>query len=195
MPVGFDSTTLSILLNPATRVPSDPATGKPPDLAKERVQALIEKLQMERQKIIIPAPVTAEILTVIGPTSTDYLAIINKSRVFEVKPLDEVAAIELAFLNRDTFAAGDKKNKLLPYQKVKVDRQILAICKLAGCDTLYTDDKGLINCAALCGIKTVRVCELPVPDSARQGKLALEEHEQLPEMDDDEIENGGGGGE
>lgn len=119
MPVGFDSTTLSILLNPATRVPSDPATGRPPDLAKERVQALIEKLQKERQKIIIPAPVTAEILTVIGPTSTDYLAIINKSRVFEVKPLDEVAAIELAFLNRDIFAASDKKNRLLPYQKVR----------------------------------------------------------------------------
>ncbi len=67
-----------------------------------------------------------------------------------------------------------------------------AICRLADCDTPYTHDKGLINCAALCGSKTVRVCELPIPDRARQTKLALEEHEQLPERDDDEIENGGG---
>ena len=56
MPVAFDSTTLSILLNPKASVPADPATGKPPDLAKERIQALVEKLQKERQKIIIPAP-------------------------------------------------------------------------------------------------------------------------------------------
>jgi predicted nucleic acid-binding protein len=189
VPVGFDSTTLSILLNPGASVPNDPATGKPPEMAKERVQALVEKLQRERQKIIIPAPVTAEILTVVGPTYADYLAIINKSRVFEVKPLDEVAAIELAFLNRDVFASADKKNKLQPYQKVKVDRQILAICKVAGCDTLYTDDKSLINCANLCGMKPVRICDLPIPDSARQGKLDLEAHDDLPEDIDDEIED------
>jgi len=193
MPVAFDSTTLSILLNPDARVPNDPATGKPIDLPKERVQALVVKIQKEKEKIVIPAPVTAEILTVVGPTYADYLAIINKSRVFEVVPLDEKAAIELAFLNRDAFAASDKKNRLQPYQKVKVDRQILAICKTAGCDTLYTDDKSLIASAKLCGIKTVRLSELPLPDSARQGKLALEPHDELPEMDDDEIDDGGEG--
>ena len=112
--------------------------------------------------------------------------------MFEVKPLDELAAIELAFLNRDVFATSDKKNKLQPYQKVKVDRQILAICKTAGCDTLYTDDNSLITRAGLCGLKTVRMCELPVPESARQGKLDLEAHEELPEMEDDEIETGEG---
>ena len=73
MPVGFDSTILSILLNPKARIPSDPATGRPPDLAKERVQGLVGRLQKEKQKIIIPAPVTAEILTVVGPASADYL--------------------------------------------------------------------------------------------------------------------------
>lgn len=127
----------------------------------------------------------------VGPTNTEYLTIINKSRVFEVKPLDEIAAIELAFLNCGAFASGDKKNKTQPYQKV--DRQILAICKVAGCDTLYTDDKSLIASAKLCGINTIRVCELPVPDAARQGKLALDAHEELPENEDDEIDDGEGG--
>lgn len=191
MPVAFDSTTLSVLLNPNAGVPNDPTTGKPVDLAKERVQGLVFKLQKEKEKIVIPAPVTAEILTVVGPTYADYLTIINRSRVFEVVPLDEKAAIELAFLNRDVFAASDKKNNLQPYQKVKVDRQILAICKASGCDTLYTDDKGLIAGAKMCGIATVRLSELPIPEAARQHKLNLEPHEELPELEHEEIDDSG----
>jgi predicted nucleic acid-binding protein len=185
MPVAFDSTTLSILLNPEAGVPNDPATGKPVDWARERIQGLVEKLQKEKEKIVIPAPVTAEILTVVGPTYAEYLSVINRSRVFDVVALDEKAAIELAFLNRDVFAAGDKKNKLRPYQKVKVDRQILAICRAADCDTIYTDDKSLMTMAKLCGITPVSVCELPIPASARQHKFDLEPHEELPEIEDD----------
>ena len=183
MPVAFDSTMLSTLLNPGVGVPNDPKTGKPIEWARERVQGLVVTLQKESVKIVIPAPVTAEILTLIGPTNTEYLSIINRSRVFEVVPLDEKAAFELAFLNRDVFAARDRKNKFQPYQKLKVDRQILAICKVAGCDTLYTDDKNLIGSAKLCGIATVRLCDLPIPESARQGKLDLEPHDELPESE------------
>jgi predicted nucleic acid-binding protein len=184
---------LSTLLNPDAGVPNDPATRKPVEWPKERVQGLVVKLQKEKEKIVIPAPVTAEILTVIGPTNTDYLVIINRSRVFEVAPLDEKAAVELAFLNRDAFAASDRKNRLQPYQKVKVDRQILAICKTANCGTLYTDDKSLIATAKLCGIETVRLCDLPIPDSARQHNLDLEPHEELPEIEDNEIDDSGEG--
>lgn len=70
-----------------------------------------------------------------------------------------------------------------------MDRQILAICKVAKCDTLYTDDKSLIGCAKLCGIAPVRLCDLPIPASARQHQLDLEPHEDLPEIEDDEIDD------
>jgi predicted nucleic acid-binding protein len=183
---------LSTLLNPDASVPGDPATDKPVEWPKERVEGLINDLSKDKKKIVIPAPVAAEILTVIGPANTDYLSIINRSKVFEVVPLDAKAAVELAFLNRDVFAARDKKSNAQPYQKVKVDRQILAICKVAGCDTLYTDDKSLIGCAKLCGIATVRLCDLPIPETARQHKLDLEPHEELPEIEDDEIDDSGG---
>lgn len=189
MPVAFDSTMLSALINPDAQVPHDVATGKPIEHAKERVQGLVEQLSKAREKIIIPAPVTAEILTVIGPANTEYLTIINRSRVFEVVPLDEKAAVELAFLNRDVFGACDRKNRLQPYQKVKVDRQILAICKVAGCSTLYTDDKSMITSATLCGLTTVRLAELPIPPSARQHNLDLEPHESLPEIEEEEAIN------
>jgi predicted nucleic acid-binding protein len=193
MPVAFDSTMLSTLLNPDANVPGDPASNKPVEWPKERVEGLINDLAKDKKKIVIPAPVAAEILTVIGPANTDYLSIINRSKVFEVVPLDAKAAVELAFLNRDVFGKRDKKSNAQPYQKVKVDRQILAICRVAKCDTLYTDDKSLIECAKLCGIATVRLCDLPIPETARQHKLDLEAHEELPETDDDEVDDDPGG--
>ena len=70
---------------------------------------------------------------------------------------------------------------------MKIDRQILAICRVAQCETLYTDDSSLINRAKLCDLRTVRLCDLPVPNAARQGKLDLERHEELPDIEDDEI--------
>ena len=163
MAVGFDSTMLSLLLNPDTQIPADPSTGLPVDLAKERVEFLVASIQKQRQKIVVPTPVVAEILTLLGPTSAKYLQIINKSVVFEVRPFDEIAAIELSFLNRDVFATQDTKNKLEPYQKIKIDRQILAVCRVAKCNVLYTDDKGLINRAAMCDIQTRRLCEVSDP--------------------------------
>ena len=50
----------------------------------------------------------------------------------------------------------------------------MAICRVARCDTLYTDDKSLIECAKLCDIATVRLCDLPLPETARQHKLDLD---------------------
>lgn len=192
MPVGFDTTILSALLNPNGRVPDDPETGKPVEHAKERVQGLIARLQKERQRIIVPSPATAELLTVLGPTNTEYLQIINRSRVFEGRPFDDIAAIELAFLNRDTFKKSDTQNGLQPWQKVKIDRQILAICRVAQCEILYTDDKGMIASAERCGMKTQRLCDLPIPDEARQHKLDLEPHEEIPEAEDDDVEETAG---
>jgi hypothetical protein len=132
-----------------------------------------------------------QILTVIGPANTDYLSIINRSKVFEVVPLDAKAAVELAFRNRDVFGKRDKKNDAQPYQKVKVDRQILAICRVTVATRVYTDDKSLIECAKLCGIATMRPCDLPIPETARQHKLDLEPHEDLPETEDDEADDSG----
>ena len=144
---------------------------------------MVRRLNRARQKTIIPTPVTAEILTAIGPTSPDYLRIINKARIFDARPFDELAAFELAFLNRDIFKKQDATGGLDNRQKVKVDRQILAICRVAGCDTIYTDDTNLQNRARMCDIKAFGVADLAVPASALQGELELEQHEEIPEAE------------
>lgn len=108
--------------------------------------------------------------------------------MFEVKAFDEVAAMELAFLNRDVFGSLDKKNKVEAWQKIKVDRQIIAIAKVADCEQILTEDEALGNRARLCEIQPIKLADLPVPDSAKQGELKLEEHAEIADLDEAEVE-------
>lgn len=106
--------------------------------------------------------------------------------MFEVGAFDARAATELALLNRTVFADSDQKSGLDSSQKRKVDRQIVAICKVYGVTELYTDDKGLAHRSRLCGVTPISLLDVPIPETARQGNLNLEQHEELPEPDNDE---------
>jgi hypothetical protein len=185
-PIAVDATTLSIMLNPHSQIPVDLATGAPVELGRARLLAFIAAVEKERRKLVIPTPVAAELLTAIGPTSADYIRVINRKSVFEVRAFDEVAAVELAFLNRDTFGELDKKGKLEPWQKIKVDRQIIAIAKVADCELILTEDVKLANRARMCDIEPLRLMDMPIPASARQGELQLEDHEEIPIVEDGE---------
>jgi predicted nucleic acid-binding protein len=187
--VAFDNTMLSILLNPNGRIPLVEGTDQPVDLAKERAEHVVARVQRQRRKIIIPSPACAELLTAIGPTANQYLNIVGRSKIFEVGNFDARGAAELAFLNRDTFQHQDQVNGAQPYQKRKVDRQIIAICKVYGVTQIYTDDKGLAKRARLCGIVPIGIAECDIPDAARQGNLSLERHEEIPAPQDDEADD------
>ena len=127
--VAFDNTMLSILLNPNGRIPLAAGSHIPVELARERAEFLIVGIQKSRRKIIIPAPACAELLTVIGPAAEQYINLVGRSRIFEIGNFDARCTAELALLNRDAFAHQDDKDKAEPYQKRKVDRQIIAYVK------------------------------------------------------------------
>lgn len=179
--VAFDNTMLSALLNPSGKPPRIPGTDKPVDHPKERAAAVVEEIAQSNCKIILPTPACAELLTAIGPDAQEYLNIVGRTRVFEVAAFDARAAAELAILNREVFKQSDDQNRLEPYQKRKVDRQIIAICKVAGVSAIYTDDKGLSERARLCGIEAISLSACPIPDDALQSNLF-----------DHEAENDGG---
>jgi hypothetical protein len=180
-PVGFDNTMLSILLNPGARIPIDPATGQPVLMAKKRAENLVEFLEKSRQKIIVPTPAAAELLTVIGPTAQQYFDIIVRSRLFEIASFDSRCAIELACLNREVFAATDPKNPDEAYQKIKVDRQIIAIFRVAGVENLYTDDAGMAKRARMCGLVPITTAELALPTEDRQTAIQFDSPDEIPE--------------
>lgn len=183
--VAFDNTMLSALLNPSGKPPRIPGTDIPVDFPKERAEAVVDAIAKANRKIILPTPACAELLTAIGPDAQQYLNIVSRSRVFEVASFDALCAAELAILNRELFKPLDDENKAEPYQKRKVDRQIIAICKVAKVADIYTDDKGLAQRARLCGINAIPLNDCPLPDSARQGRFPdLEQHETIPDAED-----------
>jgi len=64
----------------------------------------------------------------------------------------------------DALKAGDKKSGILaPHNKVKFDRQIVAIAKVENVGTIYSDDQDVKALADRCGIQVVRVEDLPLP--------------------------------
>jgi hypothetical protein len=172
---------LSILLNPSGRIPADPDTGQPVLMAKRRAELLVESLAKSRQKIIIPTPAQAELLTAIGPTAQQYFDIIAQSRLFEVASFDSRCAIELAYLNRDIFAAHDPKNPTEAYQKIKIDRQIIAVFKVAGVENIYTDDAAMARRARLCGLNPIGTAQLELPTEDRQMNIEYNVPDGIPE--------------
>jgi hypothetical protein len=117
----------------------------------------------------------------VSPAGLRYVAILQKGTVFKIEPFDTRAAIELAEMNKSHLAAGDKKGGIdAPWQKIKLDRQIAAIAKVAGAKILYTNDSGLKTTAESVGIKVIGVHELPAPASDKDDQgdfLALLERQ------------------
>lgn len=165
-----DTATLLFILQPDANAPLGD-DGNPIPKCRERVELLLQNLSDAGVRVVVPTPVLAELMVSVGPGKAQLLGAINQSAAFSVVAFDQVAAIECACLNDPTMgkklAAKDTK------AKVKFDRQILSIAKVAGAHTLYTDDKTLIARATANGLKTVRMQDLPVPPEPPQGELEL----------------------
>jgi predicted nucleic acid-binding protein len=94
--VAIDSTFLSLMLHPRAKPPKDPATGKALERIHDRIEKLLEDLDSESERIILPTPVLSEFLILAGKDGPEYLDRLSGMKNILVKPFDEKAAIELA---------------------------------------------------------------------------------------------------
>lgn len=101
--------------------------------------------------------------------SADYLTEINQSMWFEVGPFDQRAAIEAAVALRRAMASASGKKLGRPdsWQKIKIDRQIVAIAKIYEVTAVFTTDANVIAIAKECGLEAIHVAELPLPPDER----------------------------
>ncbi len=60
---------------------------------------------------------------------------------------------------------GKKAGFVAPYQKVKFDRQIVAIARVNDAHTIYSDDQDLGKFAKQAGLRVVSTWDLPIPPS------------------------------
>jgi hypothetical protein len=168
----LDATAFSLMVNPDARAPNDPATGQPVKDANKRFQFLKTQIEKSSNTILIPTPALAEVLVKIGDSAPNVIELLNKSGRFRIADFDQRAAVELAAMTREAIRAGDKKGgSPEPWQKVKLDRQIIAIARTNQVERIYSDDKGVKHFAEMIGMVVVQTWEMPLPPEDAQGGL------------------------
>lgn len=171
--VVMDATTLLLLFYPNAKPPIDEATKQPLEKCKERIELLLQNLSEENIQILVPTPVLSEILVATGTDKARVLNEINNTHAFRIQPFDEMAAVEVAMLTDAALQSGKRLSKNETVAKVKYDRQIIAISKVNGVKTIYSDDKGLGKTAKANGIAAVKTAELPLPPEPPQTAFAF----------------------
>lgn len=167
MILAVDSSALALMVNPAANPPDDPATNAPVTKARERVEAFVNALGAS-DMLVVPTPTLAEILVYAEDDGPAFLEQINAYSRVRIKPFDQRAAVELAATTRAAKAAGDKKGaSTAPWQKVKLDRQIIAIAIVSRASHLYTDDTNMAAFGRAAGLNVISTWDLPVPEEKR----------------------------
>jgi hypothetical protein len=172
----LDATAFSLLVNPNAKAPNDPATGQPVSYAGKRFQYLKAQLDKASETILIPTPALSEVLISIGDAGPAVVELLNRSARFKIADFDQRAAVELAAMTRDAMRTGDKKaGSMEPWQKVKLDRQIIAIARIYQVERIYSDDQGVKYFAELIGMKVIQTWEMPLPPVDAQRNLPLDD--------------------
>jgi predicted nucleic acid-binding protein len=182
--VSMDAGFLGLLLHPAARPPLDPTTDKPLIRAKDRIEALIEDLYTANERVVISTPALSEFLVLAENDAQQYLSELANQPGFYIRAFDQMAAIELAALELLARGKGGKRlpaDANTPWQKVKFDRQIVAIAKVHQAHTIYSDDNGVRAFAENIGIKAISSWELPLPLS----KTPLFDNLETPELSEE----------
>lgn len=162
--VGIDNTFLSLMLYPKARPPQDPSTKKPVERMDDRIEKLLEDLDSESERIIVPTPVLSEFLILVGKDAPAYLEKLSGMKNILIKPFDELAAIELAAVEVEDRLRGSKRgSSASPWAKLRFDRQIVAIAKTSGATRIYSDDEDVVKFATRLGIEVIRTWQLPLP--------------------------------
>ena len=98
-----------------------------------------------------------------------------------MEPYDTRAAIECAAILRSKLTGGGKRKAIgagTTWAKAKFDRQIVAIAKVIGAETIYSDDRDVRALGARAKIAVVSCGELPLPPE--DPNLNLFEHQLKP---------------
>jgi predicted nucleic acid-binding protein len=149
--------------------------------AKDRVDFLIETLEENSTRLIVPTPVLSEVMVrATGQQMQEIQETLDRRAVFQVMPFDTRAAIELALMIRKEKSGRKRVTRAETRASLRFDRQILAIAKVNGARLIYSDDGPLADAAKRYGLEVVRLEDLELPPISGQTNL------QFDEEDDDE---------
>lgn len=141
---------------------------------RARIDNFIERAEKSKSKIVFPMPAIAEFLVRAELAGIEFLNRLDKKTFLVMADFNRAAAFELSRIDRAALNVGDKKDETdAPWQKIKVDRQIIAIGKSLGATLVISDDSSVRNNALRVGMQGMTIQELELPEAAKQQKLAL----------------------
>ena len=106
-----------------------------------------------------------------GKGREKILGELTRKAAFEIAPFDVKAAMECSLLLEEAWSSKEKR--AITKTKFKFDWQIVAIAATRQVTAIYSDDEDVSKAAAKAHIKVVRIDELDLPASEKQGKLSL----------------------
>lgn len=159
MPVVFDTGFIIRLLDNKA-----PVTGA----VRRALKKLEGDLQKAAERIVIPTPALTEFLMKVDNPAA-YVEHLNRSRHFQIAPFGERAAVEMAARQAEAANAGDARSGTgAPWNKMKFDRQIVAIASVERATAIYSIDADIPVYAKPYGIPVITLDDLPAPD---QGEM------------------------
>jgi hypothetical protein len=175
----LDTTALSLLLIPASPV-TRPGTKKLIKHAPERLQAFVDRTAQAGESILLPTPVLSEVFVGIAADKIQNILVeLNASKWFRIEGFDLAAAIELADRTAKAKKKGDKREGIqATWNKVKFDRQIMAIAIVNGASDLISNDPHLIALGKQWGFPVLGIEELPLPAELIPPPLLAPLHEE-----------------
>ena len=158
MSVAFDATVLVDFFN--RKLTGD---------RRAKLDELVATLEKSRTKIVIPTPALTEVLIRAGKGREEIHNALTRKSAFEIAPFDVKAAMECSLLLEEAWSGAEKR--AITKTKFKFDWQIVAIAATRRVSTIYSDDGDVGKAAVRAGIRVVRIDDLALPTSAKQGKL------------------------
>ncbi len=173
MKICLDATALMCLLD--TRIDKFPSpTGPIIDRMQLRMGHLITTTDEVNGSVIVPTPALAELLVGAGVQRAAMLRILEGRRAIRIEPFDKMAAIHCANLDAQAISDGDKRDGARSsWQKVKIDRQIVAIAQVARCERIVTGDPDVEKIAGRAALETTFVWQLDLPPEDAQIDMEL----------------------
>ena len=169
--VAVDTSVLLLFLNPRAKAPVDPSTGEPVERAGERIEYLITTLETAGEHLLVPTPVLCEVLVHADTAKEAYIRCFNDRAVFRIVPFGIRAAIEAAKAKAQALKRGghrvDVVNPDATKTKIEFDRQLVAIAKVEGAHTIYSDDEDIHKQGVHARLKTLRTADLGLPPEKR----------------------------
>lgn len=148
-----------------------------------KLNYFVRRLEEQKCQMVVPMPALAEYLVGADIGGVEALNLLEKKTYVLAASFDRAAAYECSLLDRAAIqgGTGDKRDGVdAPWQKVKFDRQIVAIGKAHNVQLVITGDKGVKAAALRCGMSAMTVAELPLAPEDAQQTLNLQQPKAKP---------------